>query len=487
MANFFNLPNEIKLQIIETSDPEDVENLALCCKLVYSLAGKILRQHKVDKDNWSNLSFSFGCYRKDEECLEAFYKLREIAKNRRLRRYPKHVTIKGRVEFPFSPDDQLDKQDDIIQACDKIFQDLQSPYINGDEMKAWYKRLIDTGVTAESIDTTPATANSLLLTLLPNVERISILWLAELSVEMANIIRTISIVNRDAPSFIENRLSLTKLSELDLRSHNLGDDAPEATGILEAFMTLPSLQILRLGALDRHYKIDTFLHSTPHSNIREIHCLHCALSATQLACLLDRVECLRVFSYDQHAAYFGGPVSKEIGPAALLSVVFQHAKTSLTYLNYDTKAKTRTPKVEHGDVTHVDKLGPAGSFRGYEALKTLRLSRAILLEDVEKEDSKKLVDKLPTSLEELELVGVISPEEAQVLFEGLLEMKRERLPNLKYVVFDRQIPFDEEIVMAYERAGLILDWRITNHKDIRDGRFYKTDGLWLGGIERMRD
>ena len=40
MATFFSLPNEVKLQIIETMAPDDTENFALCCKLVHSLAGK---------------------------------------------------------------------------------------------------------------------------------------------------------------------------------------------------------------------------------------------------------------------------------------------------------------------------------------------------------------------------------------------------------------------------------------------------------------
>lgn len=288
-ARFPSLPNELKIRVIETTDPEDVENLALCCKLVYSLADKTLRQHKADKDIWSSLSFSFQCCRKDAECLDAFCKLREIATNRRLGRYPKDVTIQGR-NCRLIPPVQHELQDEILQACAKIFQDLDSPYINQDEVKAWHKRLIDDGVTSDYSHNTSATANPLLLILLPNVERILIPWLDQLSAEMSNIIRTISTVNRDAPSFMKNRLSLTKLSELDLRFHNRGDDANGATGVLEAFMTLPSLRTLRLVSLGPSYEMNNFLDCTPPSNLTVISFNQCELNATQLARLLDHVK-----------------------------------------------------------------------------------------------------------------------------------------------------------------------------------------------------
>lgn len=147
---------------------------------------------------------------------------------------------------------------------------------------------------------------------------------------------------------------------------------------------------------------------------------------------------------------------KENSPAALLDVVFQHAKTSLTHLTYTTNAIVQDREVELGDIS-VDAIGPVGSFRGYESLKKLRISCVLLFEDGKEEVPKRLINELPTSLEELELVCKIDPEDAQLMFAGMLEMKRERLPNLRIVVFNPEIPFDEETITAYERAGLILD------------------------------
>ncbi len=200
---------------------------------------------------------------------------------------------------------------------------------------------------------------------------------------------------------------------------------------------------------------------------------------TQLARILDHVKCLRVFSYD-HADYsHSGPIEREFGPGAFLDLVLQRASTSLTYLNYTTFARRNLRRA-------ILRTGPVGSFQGFVTLKTLRLSCAIFLGDIGENTSKKLVDELPPSLEELELVEHISPEEAQALFAGVLEMKQERLPKLRYVVFEGALPFDEETVKAYESAGLILDWRIQDRANTRYPKFYKTDRWWLGGISCLR-
>ena len=49
MPTFLGLPHEIKLQIIEDTAPGDIENFVLCCRLIYSLAEKPMRQHRVDR------------------------------------------------------------------------------------------------------------------------------------------------------------------------------------------------------------------------------------------------------------------------------------------------------------------------------------------------------------------------------------------------------------------------------------------------------
>lgn len=60
-------------------------------------------------------------------------------------------------------------------------------------------------------------------------------------------------------------------------------------------------------------------------------------------------------------------------------------------------------------------------------------------------------------------------------------MKTERSPNLRLIVFEEAVPFDDEAIAACERIGLLLDWR-----EMGTNRIQKTGQDWLGGIECLR-
>ncbi len=124
-------------------------------------------------------------------------------------------------------------------------------------MSSLYQKLIDHGTAVNPNDVDSATLKSLLLNFLllnflPNVERLSFDWLEQWT-GIADTIRTISTINRDPPASMRDRLSLTKLLEIDLDyTRNVQDD----DGVLEAFMTLPSLRILQLSGLSSRFTIN---------------------------------------------------------------------------------------------------------------------------------------------------------------------------------------------------------------------------------------
>ena len=49
-------------------------------------------------------------------------------------------------------------------------------------------------------------------------------------------------------------------------------------------------------------------------------------------------------------------------------------------------------------------------------------------------------------------------------------MKQTLLPNLRLVVFDSVVPFDDEAIAAYERVGLVLDQRDSQTNMIQKSR-----------------
>ena len=267
-------------------------------------------------------------------------------------------------------------------------------------MKAWYRGLFGGGAGLTLRESVSEIANFLLLTLLPNAELISIRYKHRENSRMASIINKISAINRDAAPFMRNRLSLAKLEEVHLNIISMSETQGDG-GLLEAFMTLPSLRTIQVARLMDNFTISTRPDSPRQSNVTEIHCNYCSLSTTQIALLIHSVKCLRVFSYDNGRCYRNP--KEEASPCAIVDVVSRHAFSSLTYLNCTTKAGPMLTKFRH-----------AGSFKGFITLKTLRVSCILLFGDT---SYNRLVDELPASLEELELEGKIGPSQAQELFD----------------------------------------------------------------------
>ena len=66
MATFLCLPNEIILQVVETTKPDDIENLVLRCKRVYDLAGNVLEQHRKHQAIRSRFNLHLAPYIQDQ-------------------------------------------------------------------------------------------------------------------------------------------------------------------------------------------------------------------------------------------------------------------------------------------------------------------------------------------------------------------------------------------------------------------------------------
>ncbi|KAF6220365.1 hypothetical protein HO133_003497 [Letharia lupina] len=126
VVTFFSLPSEIKVQIVETTASYDIENFALCCELVHSLAGATLRQHKVDKELYSRFDSPRVWDAGNSECLAAYWKIQAIAESRCLRLYPKIVIVEN---CTLSDQNrrrarELGVLSEVRRICDVIFNEL---------------------------------------------------------------------------------------------------------------------------------------------------------------------------------------------------------------------------------------------------------------------------------------------------------------------------------------------------------------------------
>lgn len=438
MATFLTLPNEIKLQIIEDTAPDGIENFALCCKLIYNLANKALKQHKADKMIYGNMSFDFVWNGFHSQELSEYQKVLVLSENQRLRHYPRSAQILNKRNWVRRGNRTKESEREVRRVCDSILNNIDSPYKGKSEMKVLRDKMVAGDVGA---------ANSLLLTLLPNVERIHLCEHKKYyHTDMIDMLLNISVVNKEAPLWMQEKLSLVKLKEITIQS--LVPHSGTKIATLEAFMSLPSLRIVRGFELTGNHGFSEWLYPEHRSNVTELHFRQCNLAVTDLARLFKHLQALRVFSYDHFQT--DQLQTKTYDVDALINELYTYAGKSLTYLNYTTN----TPAPSDGPDLWVSQLDTLSKFSG---LKMLRISRALMF--IQDRIPLHLISYLPPSLEELELVGVVFWDEAMVMFNGMLSMKQTLLPNLRLVVFNPFIPFDDEEIAAYERVGLALDQR----------------------------
>ena len=447
MATFFSLPNEIVLQVVETTEPDDIENFVLCCKRVYVLAWNVLKQHRKHKRIFSSFDLGPGRHCCGSEIQAAYSSLHDLSKSRFLQLYPKAVEVENFVHTGVVADER--------RICDSIFQDFDTPYFDKIDIEIWHSIIGRRG----SLPT-----NCLLLALLPNVRNITVWENNTSSSGLGKMIEKISKTNDGASQQIWGKLSLLRLQEADIRWRT---SLVRQTRALEAFMSLPSLKVIRGRNLAPSFNFQMRTYPDHFSNVTQFHFRGCALPEWYFAVLVQRPRALQVFSYDhcQRA---------EIGiynyrPDKHMESLYSCAEETLSFLNYTSDVADYI-----GDHSKPN----SGILHKYKALKTLRISRVLLIAEG---TPRRLVDELPSSLEELEIVEPISAAEAQQMLDGMLAMRPERYASLRLIVFEGVIPLDHDQIVAYERIGLVLDRRNTDTNTI-----IKSGQKWLGGIECER-
>ena len=139
----------------------------------------------------------------------SLYILRDLSESRRLQLYSKFVVLRNRTltNRERRPSMRIEVTAKVRRICDGIFEDINSPYMDKDEMKAWHSKIVDGEIGA---------AKGLLLTLLPNVKRIVIVELGRSSSEIWDMIYKISKTNDQVSSLIWEKLSRVKLHEVTI-------------------------------------------------------------------------------------------------------------------------------------------------------------------------------------------------------------------------------------------------------------------------------
>lgn len=238
MVSFNSLPNELVLQIIRLLLPDDLESFSSTGRLAYKLAGSSLEEHRELKRK-----YRFWCSdvrAPSDSCL--YVLLRAILKNPRIALYVETLPVGNVYEERMSDAGDVETKpyfsrtgvmtDDEQARFIKAIRECR--YVSADESEGWSHSL-ENGYDDPTL--------ALLVTLLPNLERLDIEVTAPCIPLFFETIRRISTTS----STLDPSRPLSRLSEAVVGFTKLVDESPIKAidiGCLWPFFALPSMRFV---------------------------------------------------------------------------------------------------------------------------------------------------------------------------------------------------------------------------------------------------
>ena len=313
---------------------------------------------------------------------------------------------------------------------------------------------------------------ALLFWLLPNLRSVKssrcAYWIEGGLVD--TMIHRIAEINRGSdpkPQFFGKALS--QLREVNIK---FAEAERSYLELFVAFAMLPSMRSIKARSLTESY-IPAWPHSFPKrsSTVTELCLEYCAVPVCELDAFLSRIASLQIFIYTYHANTNGA----EYAAQEIVSLLNSHASGSLHTLQlYITTNRSNN---------HVPVKRCLGSLEYLTTLKHIKVDdEAFERPEWEPGDEEplsgegfynleyyqgeqwsmdRLVDVLPRSTEDLTIIQRKHDGETNELFRDMVQLKEERLPNLKLVDFQYENPLDDSMQAALEA----MDITITSTKE----------------------
>ena len=472
MAQILDLPNELLLGIIGVIRVEDIEAFASCNKRIFSLSQNVLQKHRAMKKKYSKVQLTASNLDTLDlrQWVHSVAWLREILLDETVASYPIHLHIQqraigGTVFDGYDGFRQTNVYRIMAEIKEEIYSKLEEcPYIQSHNLERW-KLDLAYPLHYEWFDISLA----LLLTLLPNLQSILI------DARNLELGRTRYVYTRVAEAYEadgEVQHALSQLVSLDQTIVRGCSGHLTSMHYYLPFRVLPLLRSVSGRNFDgrvRKYNADSSMADgsevaegmprTFNSGITNIKFTKSRISSLGFENLLCGVTGLQDFEYE-HAGDRPG-LFQPWWPRKIVNSLLAHARHSLRRLDLtsqDKKAVGVHRTHEWGDMIDIDTAvdvdvdDPAlrgcvfiRSLRYFQVLKTVRLNSAMFVEKVpstetnSKESSKvhRLVDILPTSIEELHLVEGLVHHPLVRIFHGLAESKAQNLPILKEIKLER--------------------------------------------------
>lgn len=424
MVTFLGLPNELLLQVIDWTDPDDLESLSACCKQIHLLAEGRIKQHKTFKDRYTTITFD-DADSKDRTVIHPFVLLESVLLEPRIAHYPSVINLRSWPTKPTRSPHYLYPHTLSLEVAQRraktIHEEIKHcPYLRPDQNAH--------GLESEVQHGNPDAAIALLLTLFPNLQALHATQHLTLFTSVWNMILNIQHAQRKLPPDAKLSQAFSKLTQVDISpsSETLNIDRTENLVLLSG---LPWIQTIRVSNMfcPNHRGIPSEYQGFVDVAATEVSIFESAIDPRILAGFLSNARSLKRFTYHHQPR---GTLYVEWNPLLLSNVLQKTASDTLQHLDL-------TSSVQDFHTT-LDTSPQVCSLRGFSTLKKLRIDSALLASDESYgiSGTKGLVDLLPSSLEELVIVDKSDEEKAMARFEGLAELKQIFLPKLTRVMFE---------------------------------------------------
>ena len=463
MTQLLDLPNELLLDIISVIRVDDIEAFTSCNKIIRALSRDVFKRHREMKMKYSTIRCTSMPVSHGVMDVRLYVHpvtwLYEIISDGSVASYPTSLIIHDKsdrrtnprpgydppLEYPASDARKRDVEEQIRLKLE------QCPYLEPKKMDLWMRRppwlYFDTAL-------------SLLLSLLPNLQSIFTGGIRILNPRTQYMLAQIAKANQ---KYSHDSSPLSKLVSID-RFQEAG--MPWASKYLDLYLEFTNFpSIRRIGGFavsggKEWTGSATFGRYHPRaksgndSKIIEIKFTRSNISSDSFENLFDQISALQSFEYEYHPTVIEGLGKFEFG--RIVASLQANASHSLVHLGL---TMITTYLDDRWRMIYVYGQIFVGSLRAFQVLKTIRANDTMFIERVGspallgKQFCKihRLVDLLPESIEDLQLVGIeINPDiHSSGIFDGIVELKAQNIPNLKAINLDYFDPVAPDLKAAF--------------------------------------
>ncbi|KAL6714559.1 hypothetical protein ACLMJK_007984 [Lecanora helva] len=485
MPNLLDLANETLLSIIDYVSGHTAEELSSTCRLLNNLTRDKMRIHKQKKQTLSTVTFE-SIHEFELHDPRMLRYLRQIFDDEEYALYPRKLVLgtEGSTFMPWGESDDDDEDGDI----DGSFEDRMKAAILQRYQQIFLKASPAAG--ARDWQSLMGGYDNLrtfvfLIYLLPDLEILTIdPFFFGNPQEEGRFMNRFEWISKSLRQ--ERMPALSKLREIRFSGFCEEGGIWKCTALsvfLSNRLKLPSLRKLIFKSV---YSENLVMPSKQcAANISTIGFFQSSIAGHKMRMILSSAAGLRGFTYSFKIAHYPHEWTECLWePRLTVEALHEFSRATLEYLNLTACIDWERDEPQLNFNTHEPCIG---SLRSFICLRSVRLQMSTLYKEVEDAPFKhnehshvitgrnripvsdiflqgsdwlvepqRLVDIMPASLERLELVGGVDIEDGRYMLSGLSELKEERVPKLRTIIFKDNDEFDNEMIEDCEKAGIAL-------------------------------